>query len=129
MASYIAEAGASSANRTLCRGLLLREGCSCALELFFQQLFVIQIRVIAAASEQFVMRAAHGRSAMRNENGGAALHDSAQSGENALLGLRINGGKRIVEDKDAGIADDGAGNGGALLLPAGEGDAAFADHG
>src|SRR6266436_4809355 len=66
---------------------------------------------------------------MRNQNGGAAFHDSAESGEDVLLGLRVNGGKRIVEDKDAGIADNGAGNGGALLLPAGEGDAAFADHG
>jgi hypothetical protein len=37
--------------------------------------------------------------------------------------------KRIVEDQDAGVADDGAGNRCALLLAPGEGDPALADHG
>src|SRR5216684_4949914 len=144
MASCIAEAGASSANRTLCRGPLLRAGCSCAFELFFQQLFLIQIRVIAAASEEFVVRAAlgdgafdqdndlvgiaDGGGAVGDQNSGAALHDAAQAAEDALFGLRVHGGKRVVEDQNARITDDGAGNGGALLLPAGEGDAALTDH-
>src|SRR6266851_5180331 len=145
MASCIAEAGASSANHTLCRGLLLRAGCSCAFELFFQQLFLIQIRVVAATSEQFVVGAAlgdgafdqdndlvgiaDGGGAVGNQNGGAALHDAAQAAEDAFFGLGVHGGKGIVEDQDARIADDGAGNGGALLLSPGESDAALADHG
>src|SRR5260370_31486437 len=145
MASCIAEAAASSANHTLCRGPLLRAGCSCAFELFFQQLLLIQIRVITAASEQFVMRAALSDGAanqnndlvgvpdrggtVRDQNRRAAFHDSAQSGEDALFGLRVHGGKGIVEDQNSRIADDGARNRGALLLSAGESDAALADHG
>ena len=50
-------------------------------------------------------------------------------GEDALFGLRVHGGKGIVEDQDARIADDGAGDGAALFLSAGESDAAFADDG
>src|SRR5713101_3717130 len=71
MASCIAEAGASSANHTLCRGPLLRAGCSCAFELFFQQLLLIQIRVVAAAGEQFVMRATLGDGAFDKDDEGA----------------------------------------------------------
>src|SRR5438552_4215278 len=145
MASCTAEAGASSANRTLCRGPLLRAGCSCAFELFFQQLFLVQIRVITAASEQFVVRAAlrdgafdqdddlvgvaNGGGAVRNQNRGAALQDSAQAVEDALLGLGVDARERVVEDENARIADNGAGDGGALLLPTGKSDAALADHG
>src|SRR2546429_5536616 len=114
MASCTAEAGASSANRTLCRGPLLRAGCSCAFELFFQQLLLVQIRVIAAASEQLVVCAAlgdgafdqdddlvgvaDGRGAVRNQNRGAALHDSAQAVKDAFLGLRVDARERVIED-------------------------------
>src|SRR5437016_2252424 len=66
---------------------------------------------------------------MRDQNRGAALHDSAQAVENALFGLRVDARERVVKDKDPRVADYGAGNGGALLLPAGESDAALADHG
>src|SRR5215470_16846954 len=44
-------------NRTPCLTPLLHEYCSCAFELFFQQLFLVQIRVISLAGQQFVMRA------------------------------------------------------------------------
>src|ERR1700747_939489 len=144
MAAYTAASGASGANRRLCRVLLLRARCSCAFELFFQQLLLIQIRVITATSEEFVMRAAlddaavaqdndlvgvlHGGGAVRNQNGGAAVHDAAQASENALFGLRIDAGEGSVEDEDARVADDGAGDGRALLLSAGERDAAFAHN-
>src|SRR5216683_1787998 len=142
---FALDAPASSANRTLCRGPLLRTGCSCAFELFFQQLLLIQIRVIAAASEQFVVRATLSdgavnqdndlvgvpdrRGTVRNQNRRTAFHDSAQSGEDALLGLRVHGGKGIVEDQNSRIADDGARDRGALFLSTGESDAALADHG
>jgi hypothetical protein len=65
---------------------------------------------------------------VRNQNRGAALHDAAKTGQDALLGLRVDAREGIVEDEDAGVADDGAGNGGALLLSAGEGDAALPDY-
>src|SRR6202035_2521439 len=38
-------------------------------------------------------------------------------------------GEGVVEDEDAGAAEKGAGDGGALLLASGECDAAFADGG
>src|SRR5438477_1084354 len=145
MASCTAEAGASAANRTLCRGPLLRAGCSCAFELFLEQLFVVQLRIIAAVSEQLVVcdalgdgafdqdddlvGVANGGGAVRNQNRGAALHDSAQAVEDALLGLGVDARERVVEDENARIADNGAGDGGALLLPTGKSDAALADHG
>src|SRR5260370_2540438 len=145
MAAYTASSGASGANRRLCLVLPLRAGCSCAFQLFFQQLLLIQVRVISAASEEFVMRAAladtalaqdddlvgvaHGRSAVRDQNGSAPVHDAPQAREDALFGLRVDAGQRIVEDQYAWVADNGAGNGGALLLAAREGDTALTNYG
>src|SRR3982074_788785 len=119
MAACTAASGASGANRRLYRVLLLRERCSCAFELFFQQLLLVQIRVIATASEEFVVCAAlsdaavaqdddlvgvlHCGGAVRNQNRGAAAHDAAQAREDALLGLRIDAGKGIVEDQNARV--------------------------
>src|SRR5712671_465346 len=145
MAAYTAASGASGANRRLCLVLPLRAGCSCAFQLFFQQLLLIQVGVISAASEELVMRAAlddtavaqnddlvgvaHGRSAVRDQNGSAPVHDAPQACEDALFGLRVHAGERIVKDQYAWVADNGAGNGGALLLASGEGDAALANYG
>ena len=66
---------------------------------------------------------------MGDEDGGAAVHDLAEAGEDLLFGVGVYGGEGVVEDEDAGVAEDGAGDGGALLLAAGEGDAALADDG
>src|ERR1700748_458386 len=66
---------------------------------------------------------------MRNQNCGPAFHHAAQAREDALFGLCVHGGKGVVEDKDAWIANHGAGNGAALFLAAGESDAAFTDDG
>ena len=49
--------------------------------------------------------------------------------EDALFGVGVYAGEGVVEDEDVGVADDGAGDGGALFLAAGEGEAALADHG
>src|SRR5712671_3489348 len=105
MAAYTAASGASGANRRLCLVLPLRAGCSCAFQLFFQQLLLIQVRVISAAREEFVMRAAlddtalaHGRSAVRDQNSSAPVHDAPQACEDALFGLRVHTGERIVKD-------------------------------
>src|ERR1700686_4524850 len=72
---------------------------------------------------------AHGGDAVRDENGRAAAHDVAQMIENLVFGVSVDAGERVVEDENLGIADESAGNGGALLLPAGKRDATFSDHG
>ena len=72
--------------------------------------------------------AADGGDAVRDEDRGPVAHHALQAAKNDLLRLRVHAGERIVKHKNAGIADHGAGNRGALLLPAGERDAALADQ-
>src|SRR5579871_5923088 len=112
-------------------------------QFFFQQLFVIQVAVVAVQGQEFVVgaefddaaamqdgdavRIAHGGDAMRDKDGGAAVHDVAQVIENFVFRVGIDAGEGVVENQNFGIADQGAGNGGALLLASGEGDAALAD--
>ena len=47
----------------------------------------------------------------------------------ALLGAGVDRGGRVVEDEDGGAENEGAGDGHALALAAGERGAALADHG
>src|SRR5579859_5614499 len=112
MASCTAKAVASSASRTLCLMPLLRANCSCVFELFLEQLLLVQVRVITASLEQFVVRASfdnaalaenhnlvgvlHGRSAVRNQNG-------CVSEEKILSGLRVHTGKSIVKNKEVRV--------------------------
>src|SRR5450759_2779022 len=49
--------------------------------------------------------------------------------EDFVFGVGVDAGEGVVEDEDAGAAEQGAGDGGALLLASGERDAAFADGG
>ncbi len=49
--------------------------------------------------------------------------------EDFVFGVGVDAGEGVVEDEDAGTAEEGAGDGGALLLASGEGDAALADGG
>src|SRR5271157_1666829 len=46
--------------------------------------------------------------------------------EDFVFGMGVDAGEGIVEDEDAGAAEQGAGDRGALLLASGESDAAFA---
>ena len=71
---------------------------------------------------------AHGRDAVRNENRCASAHDLAQMIENLVFGLGVDTGQRVVEDQDARIANERAGDGDALFLPARERDTALPDH-
>ena len=114
-------------------------------QLFFEQLLLEQIRVIAVPGEQLIVRAqlhdaaghqhgnlvrmADGGDAVGDEQGSAALHHALQFAQDLLLGIGVDAGQSVVEDQDAGVADDGAGNRGALFLAAGKGDAALADGG
>ena len=45
------------------------------------------------------------------------------------IGLGVHSGEGIVEDHNGGVLGQHPGNGGTLLLTAGEGDAPFANHG
>src|SRR5713226_10269902 len=49
--------------------------------------------------------------------------------EDFVFGVRVDAGEGVVENENAGAAQKGAGDGGALLLASGESDAAFADGG
>src|SRR5579862_5666086 len=104
------------------------------LQLLFQQLFLIKVTVVAAARNQLGVSALfgdfamldyenaasglNGGDAMRYQNGGAALHDAGETGEDALLGECVDARKGIVQNQDARIAENGACDGYALLLAA-----------
>jgi len=53
---------------------------------------------------------------------------SAEAAKYLSLGVGIHRREGVVEDEDARILGHGARDGGTLLLPPGEGDAALADH-
>src|ERR1043166_3860743 len=115
------------------------------LDLFLQRLLPVQLRVIPIVREQRLVRAAlddaavvedddvvgvlHRGDAMGDDQHGPPLPDLAQRPQDALLGLRVDGAQRVVEQEDQRVADERAGDGGALLLPARQRDAALADDG
>src|SRR5215467_1442568 len=110
-------------------------------EFLFEELLVVEVAVIAIQSKEFVVRAefddasavkdsdavrvANRRNAMRDEDGRAAFHHVAQVIENFVFGLCIDAGKRIIQNQDARIADEGARDRSALFLSARECDAAL----
>src|SRR5437764_11658160 len=49
--------------------------------------------------------------------------------QDSFFSVGVNTGKRIVENQNARISDNGTGNGAALLLSAGKGYAALPHHG
>src|SRR5579863_5345683 len=118
---------------------------ACNRQLFFQLLLVIEACIIAIEREQLVVPSelddapaieygnligiANSRDAVRDEDRGGGGGIGAQSAENALFSVCIHAGERIVEDKNRRAAQQCAGDGASLLLPAGERDAALADHG
>src|SRR5205823_396707 len=64
-----------------------------------------------------------------DEDGGAAFHDAVEAAEDPLFGVGVDAGQGVVEDKNFGVADDGAGDSCALFLTAGEGESTLADLG
>jgi len=83
----------------------------------------------AAVEDRDAVGVANGGDAVGDEDCGASLHDFAEVVEDFVFSVSVNAGEGVVEDEDAGAADEGAGDGGALLLASGEGDAALADDG
>ena len=85
-------------------------------ELFFEALLFEEAGVVAVAGDEFVVGAefgdaagdedgdlvgvAGGGDAVRDEDGGAAFHDSLQTAEDALFGVGVYAGEGVVEDED-----------------------------
>src|SRR5262245_5930900 len=65
---------------------------------------------------------------MRDEDCCASAHDFAQMVQNLVFSVCVDAGECIVENENAGSTHQRTRNGGALLLTAGEGYAALADH-
>ena len=66
---------------------------------------------------------------MRDQDGGALAHHLAQAAQNALFGIGIDAGKRVVQYQDFRLPQNRARQRRALLLAAGKRNAALADHG
>ena len=83
----------------------------------------------AAFDDEDLVGAADGGEAVGDDEGGAADHELVEAGLNHGLGLGIERAGGFVEDEDAGLGEQGAGDGEALALAAGELDATLADDG
>ena len=64
--------------------------------------------------------AAHGGRPVGDDQDGAILDQGAQCLLDLGLGLGVGHGSGLVEHDDGGVQQDGAGDGDALLLPAGQ---------
>src|SRR5688572_591774 len=112
-------------------------------EFLFEQLFPIQVRIVATRGEQLLVtallrhravldhnypiRGAHGRYAVRDQDGSSPLHDRGETGENALFGQGIDTRERVIQDQDSGVAQNGSRDGGPLFLAAAQCNPSLAD--
>src|SRR5581483_11940018 len=113
------------------------------LQFFRELLLAIEVGVKAAASDEILVRAAlndasfvedqdlvgflHRRYPVRDDDAGLLVDGGSQAAENHILGLGVDAGQAVVEHEKGRVRDEGARERRALLLPAGEGDAALAD--
>ena len=72
---------------------------------------------------------ADGGEAVRDDQDGFADDEALEGGLDEGLAVAVEGAGGLVEDEDGGVAEEGAGEGEALFLSAGEPGAAFADEG
>ena len=73
------------------------------------------------------IRHAHGGQPMRDDEHRSAVGDLRHVLLDDALALVVERARRLVENQDARIGDQGAGDGDALALPAGQAAAALAD--
>src|SRR5215831_21391455 len=73
------------------------------------------------------IRRPHGRKSVRDDENRPPLGDLLHVLLNDALALIVKGARRLIEDENARIGDERAGNRDALALPAREGRAALAD--
>src|SRR6266404_7633473 len=78
---------------------------------------------------EYLLGAPNRRKPMRDHERGAAAHQVAQALLNQRLGFGIEAGGGLIENEDARVSKNRAGDGDTLLLSAGEFDAAFPDDG
>src|SRR5579859_6505008 len=64
-----------------------------------------------------------------DHDAGLAFHQTIERLEDQLFRAGVQSGTGLIQNQDRTIADDGAGDGDALALTAGERDASFADDG
>ena len=79
--------------------------------------------------DQDLVGIADGGKAVGDDEGGATLDEILEGKLDEMLGFGIDRSGGVVEDEDAGVHEQDAGNGDALFLSAGEGDAALTDAG
>ena len=72
---------------------------------------------------------AEGGAAVGDQQGRAARHHLRQGLVDLVLDAGVDGGGGVVEEKQPGVGEDGAGERDALALAAGEGQAVLADLG
>src|SRR5436309_7466953 len=83
----------------------------------------------AVLDHQDLVGAPDGREPVGDDEGGAVLHQVGEARLDERLGLGVEARGGLVEDQDARVGQDGAGDGDALALPAREPHAALADDG
>ena len=83
----------------------------------------------AAVDHHDAVGVLHGGQAMGDDEDRAPLHQLGQRLLDQELALRVEIGRGLVQDEDGRILQEGAGDGQALPLAAGEPDAALADLG
>src|SRR5579883_1462371 len=94
-----------------------------------EQLFVgATVDEFALAQDKDSVGPANLREAMGDEQRGAALQEAANGSLYLILCRAVDGAGGVVENQDARVGEQGASDGDALALAAGERDAALADH-
>lgn len=76
-----------------------------------------------------LVRVAHGRDALRDDEHGEVSHQFAQARLNFGLGGQVDRAGGIVQNQNLGPLDERAGDAKPLFLPAGKVYAALAEHG
>ncbi len=85
-------------------------------------------RPAAGFEHRDAVRVLNGREAVGDDDAGAALHQALQRLLHQALALAVERGGGLIEQQDARVFEDRAGDGDALALPAAELDAALADQ-
>ena len=84
---------------------------------------------LAAVDDEDLVGGEDGGEAVSDGEGGATGGEPSEGVLDEAFGAGVEGGRGFVEDQDAWVFEDGAGDGDALLFAAGEFIAAFADDG
>src|SRR5215210_833813 len=118
--------------------------CSVPWQALLRLMQTIETGVTAVPLQQVTVRAAlgdmpvfqnkdascvaDGKEVVRDNDGGASLHQALQRDHHVLARPRIEPRGRLVEDEDRGVTDHGARYGQPLPLPVGEEPSLLSDH-